>query len=270
LWISVLNTYTKSKQTGAAEMAESLLSRLEAESRSGKNKMMKPDTISYSTCIGAWAKSSASDKFDRAESLMERMIQQCTKDSQSGEPTLVKPNVATWNGLLSVLVSSNLPRGPKKGQLILERMHKMGIVPNQISYVSLLRICSRAHYSKSSVEDQKEALEIALITFDRMRSNGCVVDSMTYLTLIQICDNLIIGTETRNRVIIGLFHKCCQDGQVNEEVISRFQHVLSKKLFSSLLSQVLPNDTAESFNIRDLPRQWTEGTHTPAKFTRTN
>eukprot|EP00978_Attheya_sp_CCMP212_P049070 scaffold612007_cov130-Attheya_sp.AAC.1 len=373
---SLLNTYPKINQTGAAETAELLLSWMEDESRSGKNKMMKPDTISYSTCIETWANSSASDKFDRAESLMERMIQQCTEDSQSGETVPVKPDVATWNGLLSVLVSSNVPRGPRKGQLILERMHKMGIVPNQISYASLLRMCSHPHYSRGSEEDRKEALEIgawaksstrdefyraesimermiqqctedsqsgetvpvkpnvatwngllsvlvssnvprgprkgqlilermhtmgivpnqisyvsllricsrlhssrgaeedrkealeiALTIFDRMRSNGFTVDSMTYLTLIQICDNLIVDTKARKRVIVGVFHKCCQDGQVNEEVMSRFQHVLSRKLFSSLLSQVLPNSTAESFNISDLPREWTEGTQTPAKFT---
>lgn len=70
---------------------------------------MRPNLLSYNTCINAWAQSPTPDSAARAEALFTRMLRRYKEDAFS----TVKPDVVTFSSVLNALAKSKAPHKGK-------------------------------------------------------------------------------------------------------------------------------------------------------------
>ena len=76
-------------------LAEGLLLELEEAAFSDGDVQMIPTEISYSTCIGIWAKTSGEDRITRARAILDRM-----KRSHANGNAYAKPNAVAYSSVL--------------------------------------------------------------------------------------------------------------------------------------------------------------------------
>jgi hypothetical protein len=96
------------------------------------SKNIRPDVITYTTTIDAILRSGEPRIAERAESIVERMFEL----AKSGEH-LVEPNTVTLNTVLHAWASSGEPDAPRKAEAILQRMEEMQHnKPTTISYAT--------------------------------------------------------------------------------------------------------------------------------------
>ena len=126
-----LDALAKDEREGTTEAAEELLGRMERSN-------VRPDRISYSSVINAWARSAGPDKAFRAAALVDAMLQR----SESGDGGSVKPDAYVFTTLLTVCFQSSPTLTKEQSQAVLaiavEAMKRLesGVygMPNHASY----------------------------------------------------------------------------------------------------------------------------------------
>jgi pentatricopeptide repeat protein len=128
---------------GGAHRAEMLLNQLEDLYDAGDSKV-RPTTISYATCITAWAREHDEEKIFRANDLMRRM-----KEAYADGNRQAKPNTTSYNALLScyknVSARYDVRRGDQKDIIdgvltLLREMRKSDSHrPDAITYITVVK-----------------------------------------------------------------------------------------------------------------------------------
>lgn len=99
-----------------------------------KSKNIEPDVVAYSTCMNAYAKAGRPDK---AEKLLYKLEELHEEERPDG--TRYQPNAVTYTTILSAYSHA---KSPEKAESILERMQEryqsgyIGAKPTTASYVS--------------------------------------------------------------------------------------------------------------------------------------
>jgi hypothetical protein len=140
----VLQALSYSEKRGAAERAESLLSRMEKAAIFG-NEDIIPDSDSYALCLYALSRSASPDKLTRALDILNR-----NKDADKRCHPTVMPNERVLTAFITVCgkISGETSVSDKKNAYklmirVVDEMRESGLVPNSRAYSWLISACKK-------------------------------------------------------------------------------------------------------------------------------
>ncbi len=232
--------------------------------------VVAPNRRTYNSVLKAYAKSKLPDAPKRAFSILNYMLQAGRKE--------IQPDVISFTTVLDVWAKSKEENKAAQAQAILHKMNEFyvqtgdaSLRPNAVTYNAVLNAC--AFSAMASDEERKEALKVALRTFQEMQQStlssikqgqGNVIraDSITYGTLLKCMANLIpIGNPSRIKMSCNLFEKCCAEGLVGEMAWNEFRRSVSRKTLVDILSKSpkidIRNRSVAKIQMKDLPKDWT-------------
>lgn len=181
-----------------------------------------PDVYSFTSVLNAVAKSKDPDKACRARDWLDRLIQLQETDSR-------------WQRRSSLQLS-------------------------QVPFNAVLNACAFSALGTTD-EQQRQALQIAVHTFQRMRQEFNIApDTVSYGNMIKCVANVMpSNNKRRSDMALQLFDKCCQDGLVGELVWNEIRKVVAAKILQDRLrsfSSKSSNKPVGKLRVRDLPLVW--------------
>lgn len=137
----VINAYTcQGRREGAVDNAERILHEIENIYEKTQDESMKPDVITYTSLVTAWANSNRKGHgANRAEDILNRMM-------EAG----CEPNTVTFNAVLKSWCKSAERDAPEKALKIFERMEdefrrgNKEVIPDRITYNTLIHILAKS------------------------------------------------------------------------------------------------------------------------------
>ncbi len=176
---SVMNAWSKSNDPTAAEKADDLLMELIDSYRNGNNEL-KPDAISFSTVLHAYAKSQIRERVARSEALFEMM-----------DTLGMAPNPYTYSALQNMYARAGTDDAPQKAFEVLDRMNELyragnlSMKPSTINYNEVLNSLSRTPSRKSAEMADRLLMMMEL----PVEQNGYDVepDRLSYAVAILAC-----------------------------------------------------------------------------------
>jgi len=246
---ALIDAWSKSNEVGAALRAEQTLMKME------KYNDVRPDVVSYNAVLNAWARfangvdgSNAKDRIaaaQRAQQILEHMEGLGSiKDKEDNEgdddnDEVVKPDAISYNTVLKAWARSGHPSAAFFAQQILQRMEELysqtgdeSIRPNVFSYTTTI---NAAAYAGGTIDERQKTYQIALDAFQKIcESNYDRPSHVTYGTMFRAVANLssFLDIET----IKTIWHRCREEGQVSDFVLSQLRSATTPDLFSKLMS----------------------------------
>ena len=238
---TVMNAWAKSGTEEAASKAVNILDLMERLStligddasgdgtgavswsggRGARNPGVRPDVVSFSTAINAWARSPHRDKAEQVLGLLRRMA---------------RPHKAADGG---------------------EEEAAAALRPNVVIYNSVLNAC--AYSVGDTAAEQNRAVEVAHDILKRMEreaeedpSGGVIPDQVTYGTFLKVCANQMTDTEARAKVVSVIFRKAARSGQVGTMVLQQLQALTGPEGFRQLVGA----EVWDIVDVSDLPKEW--------------
>ena len=247
---TVIKAYSRSRSKGSAQRAEKILEWMFEAHKEG-NLDAKPNTISFTSVCEAWAKSGEPKAVKKVKELISRMHDLDTNGFRN-----VAPNSYTYNSLITAIARS---KDPKKATEALQILRQMQNNPefqlNSSTYSNVMNACSFTHGTSSI---RKTALKTAIIVLEEAVQNAGPRDRLNVLygAFFQTCANLMKKeTEKVNieRLVEGVFHQCCDIGQVDSRLLVQVQRACSRQLFLKLFGHYR---SFPKVDIREIPVEW--------------
>ena len=163
-----------------AQNAENILNEMEQLYSRGKN--VKPNNITFTSCILAWARTNTDEAPEKAEAVLNRLIR-CYEQSKDDD---LKPTTMPFSACIHSYARSRRPDACTRAVSLLERLEPYGKA-DTLTYNTLLDVCSKNH-------DRKVSNKLALDLWNRMDASGVEKDSVTYTTFI---DTITRDSETQ-------------------------------------------------------------------------
>jgi len=201
---------------------------------------------------------------EKAISLLRMMMKLYTSTKKAE----IKPNSKVYNAVLNTISRSQEQsdeNGKTKAKLAQDLLKEMElfstsnekdnfIVPNLRSYNLVMSACA---FSKFSTKDQNaQVCQIAMETFQACPDP----DSITYGMFLKTCGKLMPSKNTKTSTVIqNIFHKCCQDGLLNDFVLSAFSKASSKEVRVDILG--LEDVRQMKLSDLDIPTKWSQNTY---------
>jgi len=165
------------------------------------------------------------------------------------------------NSIIYALSNSNIKGKAEKSLKMLERLERSHIdgnwrvKPSSRSYNMVINACSNSF--KADKKEKSQALAIAIDVFSRLRtSNSVEADKYTYIAMLKACGKLLpTKSGERRKLVEGVFRDCCNDGLVDDTVLSNFLIAAPKDLSNLILGGKKINPRAKA-----LPKAWTHQT----------
>jgi pentatricopeptide repeat protein len=180
---TVLNSLQRSDRSDATEKAEQIFSIIPW-----------PDTITYSTLLNVYAKSSETDK---ALGVFRRM----QSDFNSGKNVNCRPDLRTYNTILKVLARSNQADSVEKSQQIFNTIP----APDTITYNTLLNLYANLGMGHDAILLTRRMQQ----DFDSGTNRACQPDDWTESTVlkaIRIADDAAL-LESEGQDVLEWFRK---------------------------------------------------------------
>jgi hypothetical protein len=178
---------------------------------------------------------------------------------------LMRPTTRCYGIALSAWTRSSVEGKARRALSVLRRMEEQvrggnrAVSPNSFAKSLVINACS---FSNRSPKEEADAYSIAVTVFDEM-VNSTAVDrplSVSYGWFLQLCGRLSLPTEEKIERIATAFHKCCEQGLVNDLVLSRLKGAAPPELYAELLQPVL--DRLEASELPHVVRT----THLPVDW----
>lgn len=99
------------------------------------NKSAKPNAITFTSVINAWARSRDKEAGERAEALLDKMV----KLYEKGDSDL-KPNVITFTSVIHAYARTGVRDAATKANGVLKKMESIGVKPNLQTYNVLISL----------------------------------------------------------------------------------------------------------------------------------
>eukprot|EP00590_Aulacoseira_subarctica_P008009 CAMPEP_0172427698 /NCGR_PEP_ID=MMETSP1064-20121228/43117_1 /TAXON_ID=202472 /ORGANISM="Aulacoseira subarctica , Strain CCAP 1002/5" /LENGTH=459 /DNA_ID=CAMNT_0013172041 /DNA_START=16 /DNA_END=1395 /DNA_ORIENTATION=+ len=191
-----------------------ILDRMEERKRQDNN--MKLDTVAYTMCIDAVAKSRNRDSHLIAEQILERMIERCKRDNS----TSVKPNSFTFSTVINACANNSSIdcAAPEKAERLLIRMIELGEElqlgkPDAPLFNSVINC-----WAKSRVDHSAEKAEALLLRMQHWHKSGITdvrPDTVTYTTVINAWCNKggVEATERAQKLLELMYLQYKADGE---------------------------------------------------------
>lgn len=191
---------------------------------------LKPDMITYSSLIDTIAKSRLPNGSDLAFDLIGKI-----ENLYLSGDTAMKPNAKTYSGVFLSIISSQQDEKHLKAQQLLDRMKKLGVEINAFSYNYAINCASSVVNESDNVK--MEAFKIALKSFSSLRKSSYETDSFSYNFFLKAC-RLLPSSTMRSKVVRETFQECCNQGKLNNEVLSRLSACLDPSEMRNLISPI--------------------------------
>ena len=224
-------------------------------------RKVEPSTIHYNDTLEALSASYRRDAVDRAEALLKTM-EDSIATFNTRQTSDVRPNADSYRWCLQVYVKSKRQDKVTTAKALLDRMRvnyedavkdKSSEESIVAAYNAFIRVCG----SNEAAEDEEAnilVLREALQAVQDLRSRYNISpDSETYTALLDACKNLLSLGEERSRAIQSVFETCCEEGLVNEHVLSALKHSVSPEQYLSLVI----GKSEEVEGTRMVPEEWT-------------
>ena len=192
----------------------------------------KPDAVTFNTLLSAYGKHGSRSpltvkQVERVNIVLETMKSEYNRTQSMG----IKPTEVTYNAVINALAKSKAPNKAKRSQELLHELKKEKAIPNLYVFTSVLNACS---YTKGDDDEREEALSILFSTFQDLRRNGLRPNHITYHTLLRGIANLMPNSRERDDVLVTVFGRCANEGQVSGKVFYAYKSAVSSKQFQNL------------------------------------
>uniref|UniRef100_A0A7S2R2P8 Pentacotripeptide-repeat region of PRORP domain-containing protein n=2 Tax=Eucampia antarctica TaxID=49252 RepID=A0A7S2R2P8_9STRA len=247
----MLNAFAKSVLPAAAEKAEDILQKMIRLNTNG-DKDVKPDRISFTTCINAWSKSDQNGSASRALAILKLM------EDLSREKGLVKisPDIVTYNLVLKCLVSDSFDDKALKAEAIISKMKKRKVKADIMSYNSVIQCCCTTR--SKDINMRGHALRIANETLLKIsKSEHTTPNPFTFNFYIKACDRLAREPD-KSKLIKAAWYYCCSSGQVSQPVLSIIRNTLSISHLEDIFRTIGTKDVRK-IRLSDFPSEWSAG-----------
>ena len=247
---TVLSAWAHSGDVNAAPYTEKIVQEMQTAAAQS-NKAPAPNTVTYNTILNAWAKSKLPGAAPRAQKVLDYMI-------QSGKDAIV-PDVISFASVLDAWAKSKEPHKGAKSQDLLNRLIAMfnatkndTLRPTAYTYNAVLNACAFSAMG-TTMDEKREALQIAVQTFSSMRNSETPLDTVTYGNMLKCLANLMPEGDIRSNMALQVFDKCINDGLVGTLVWNEIRRAVPAK---QLAKTYKLNGPIGIIQVRDLPRQW--------------
>jgi hypothetical protein len=197
-------------------------------------------------------------RVDAAEALLHQMEESLSQGVKSSFPP---PNSKSYRLMFDIYGSSALVDRVSRATDVLHRMltafrgplagsEKAAFITQ--AYNAYIRVCGSSQVA--SEEEGMEVLRIALIDIERMREiDGFSPDADTYSSILECCGSLVPSGINRASLVERVFQLCCQDGMVDENVLTQLRALTSIDQYARLV--IAKSSFLEGTKM--VPEEWT-------------
>lgn len=260
---TILSAWSHCGHINAAPQTEKIVSEMQslvAESMGAA----APNTVSYNAILHAWSKSTLPGAAPRAQKVLDFMISTDRKG--------IEPDVYSFTSVMDAWAKSKEPNKGKQARELLDKLSKLfdqtkrpDLKPTQIPYNTVLNACAFSAMD-TTMEEQRDALQIAVDTFRGMREAGVDPDTVTYGNLLKCFANLVPQGQGRSDMSLGIFEKCIEDGLVGSLVWNEVRRAVPLQV---LAQKFQLKGSPGSMTLRDLPHKWRRRTKIDTKGPKT-
>jgi hypothetical protein len=250
---------------------------------------VQPDSISFNTCLHAWARASRKDPDApwKAEGLLKLMIDLSSKNDVNYEK--MRPDVHSYSTVMNAHAQSNDKHKVVYARRLFVEMIstvpftkcKDGKAKNVISAVPFTVLLNAAIHSPrqndvgtldafAEVENgESDVYSIALETYrelcDGVHGIRATPDHFAFAAMLEVLAHHTdpCSIERRQRVE-GVFEDACAAGQVSSLVLKALEHAAPTPDFLDALLSRTGVSRPILLTVNALPREWTR--HVPRKF----
>ncbi len=247
---TVLSAWSHSGDTNAAPYTEKIVQDMQAAAAESDEALI-PNTVTFNTILNAWAKSKLPGSATRAQKVLDYMI-------NSGKEAIT-PDAISFGSVLDAWAKSKEPHKSARCQDLLDRLLRMyettnneALQPTPHTYNAVLNACAFSAMG-TSVDEQREALQVAVQTFSSMRKSETSPDTVTYGNMLKCLANLMPEGDVRTNMALQIFDKCIDDGLVGGLAWNEVRRAVPAKQLAKVYRLKGP---IGSIQVRDLPRKW--------------
>lgn len=247
---TVVSAWAQSGDVNAAPYAERIVREMQAAAAESKDAP-SPNTITYNTILNAWSKSKLPGAAPRAQKVLDFMI-------SSGKPNIV-PDVISFASVLDAWAKSKEPHKGARCRDLLEQLLKMydetkspTLLPTAHAYNAVLNACAFSAMG-TTMDEQREALQIAVQTFSSMTQRETLPDTVTYGNMLKCLANLMPEGDVRISMALQIFDKCISDGLVGALAWNEVRRAVPAKELQNVYGL---KGFVSTMQVKDLPRRW--------------
>jgi pentatricopeptide repeat protein len=238
------------KKNGGGE-AEAMLFEMIDQYRNGDHDM-RPNTDSFRNTIEAqtFRKNLSGVKVEQLLQIQDGLYE----STQSPD---LKPDGRLNNAAMAVISKSRDSKKAVRSKRLVEKMKNSGDpnnLPSRKTYYFLLSACA---FTRGSPEENFEAFQVAVDTLKELKEYlGEEPDSSCIGMFLKACANLMPVSRKRDTVVGSIFKKACDDGLLNDFVLSEFERAASDTLQLEILGGFIDDDVR-------MPQDWSRNVKNP-------
>jgi hypothetical protein len=237
---AVLSAWAKSSKEGAPDRAMSVLEFM--ESCAG----VEPDMVSYSTVVGALARTNDPEDARKAEKLLKHV-----EVGYRAGNTNLEVDTILYNCVIGCLAKSNANGSYRRARAVLDRQIQLNengceqCRPDVYSFTSVIGACAM------ETKERSKAFRVAVATFQQLRHNEeyATPNHVTYGSMLKCCARLLPSADPlRRKWVRKIFNMAVNNGCVGDMVLSRLREAATPDVYKELMNGV---------DRHDLPYEWT-------------
>ena len=260
---SVILAYVRAHNIESSKKALSVLKRMEASFKSG-NSAAKPISNNYNAVISSLATCSSQANPEVAKEVTGLL------NTLQDIPGL-KADRFGYSAVLFAWSRSSDPEKSMNAYSILKQMRKSGLKPDVLNYITVMNTCAHTHFldekdRHQKLQKQKDVFNIAKTAFKEVQADSSLEMNEGVYSVFLRCTRVLIprydldeiiteGTvSTRDKLIVALFNKICEDGLVSEKIVKEFTSKGEEALFEQLFGDYMDDDSKLIWE--KLPEEW--------------
>ena len=241
----------------AVSSAEQLIN----EMKHAECNTISPNTITYNALLNAYSYRAQNTHVEKALAILSYMEKQYENGNQN-----VKPDLITYTSMINVYAKSNKKGMAEDAKKIFQRMigdqednDEMKLKPDLVAYASLLQVCVN---TRGNFYEKQTAFNIAHEAYNHLmekstKDKKLQPNKVIYRILIEVF-GFMSNDESGNQLLEKVFVQCCQDGQLDSNVLRTFRHAASPSLFEKLVEKHAKQDVKNmhAYSVNNLPSEW--------------
>lgn len=241
---AVLSAWAKSNQQGSSERAASVLAFMK------DSPNVEPDMASYSTVVGALARTNNPEDAKTADTLLKHV----ETGFRAGNTDL-QVDTLLYNCVIGCLAKSNANGSYRRARAVLDRQIQLNedgcqqCRPDVYGFTSVIGACSM------ETKERSKAFGVAVATFQQLRNHQeyDTPNHVTYGSMLKCCARLLPAADPqRQKWVRKVFKLAIENGCVGDMVLSRLREAASGDLYRELMAGV---------DKHNLPSEWTQNVH---------